>query len=91
MALSDSKYLVVTGDGDAPEWHDTYSSVLADVRRRMGVITLHPTKGRTRRHAQPSEQTFVHDGVSWHTAHVEEYDPPKGDGRRVTVYCLQQQ
>ena len=87
----DWQYLVVTGDGDTPEWHVTYSSALADVRRRTGLTLLHHKKGRTRRDTlQPFEQTFVHNGVSWHTAHVEEYVPANAHRPLVKVYCLQQ-
>jgi hypothetical protein len=85
-----SKYLVVSGTGEAPRWHDDYASALADVRRRMGRVTLHPSKGRTRRTAAASERTFVHGGVSWNTAYVEEY-APDNYGQRLTVYRLEQQ
>jgi hypothetical protein len=86
-----SRYLVVSGNGESQKWHDDYGSALADVRRRMGLVTLHPWKGRTRRHAAASERMFVYDGVPWYTGYAEEYDPIEPDGPRVTVYCLQQQ
>ena len=98
--VTESRYLVINYGGvhatGAPRasWHLSYREAKDDVKRRLGVATLHRRARGHRTAFRPHEETRSYEGVVWRAEWAEDFSavpaahPDFGRSGGFTLYSM---